>query len=148
MKSLVIGVSILIAGLGLHQYLRRASELQQLELIDRRQQLGTRFVNEIRQSDKEVGIPIENRDFTYRVHYNTAARLCFVRTEGGMSVPFGGGRILMTQVWDVNAGVGATAFAERGEPLSVGGKTKFYRGTEELPVDLDINKWFDRLMVE
>jgi hypothetical protein len=109
--------------------------------------MGVRFVQEIRKSDRETGIPVENREFTYRAHYSAAERKCFVMTEGGMTVPFVGGRVWLTQVWDVNAGVGATAFAEKAQPLSGKEHVRFYRGSESLPVNPDTAKWFDDLMV-
>jgi hypothetical protein len=146
MKSVAIGVLVIVAGLAVYQYVRHASELQQLELTDRCQQMGGRYAEEIRRGDKETGIPEENRDFTYRVHYNTAERKCFVLTEGAMTMPFG--RILMTQVWDVNKGVGGPIVAERGVPLAAGGIMTLYRGSEKLPVNLETNKWFANLMIE
>ena len=150
MKSLTIGIAIIVilAGLGVYQYVRRASDLQQLELTDRCQQMGTRFATEVKTSDKETAIPVENRDFTYRVHYNTIARKCFVLTEGSMTLPLGIGRTFMTQVWDVSLGVGAPAVAEKDVPLSAGSSLKLYRGREELPVNLETTRWFDSLMIE
>ncbi len=74
------------------------SDLQRLELTDRCQQMGTHFVEQIKQADKEIGIPTENRQFTYRSHYNTVERKCFVMTEGGMTMPFDGVRVILTQV--------------------------------------------------
>ena len=144
---MTIGIAfIAIAALCICQYVRRAAALQQLELTDRCQQKGTRFVNEIRESDKATGIPLENREFTARTHYNTAERKCFVTTEGGMSLPIVGGLIFLTQVWDVNAGVGAVAFAEKALPAKDG--TKFYRGQEELSDSPETRKWFDNLMTQ
>jgi hypothetical protein len=57
--------------------------------------MGARFADEIRKTDKEVGIPSENRSFTYRAHYNTVEQKCFVLTEGSMSVPFQGGTVFL-----------------------------------------------------
>ena len=158
MKSLAIWVAIIVVGLGVYQYLRGASDAGQLEMIDRCQQIGERFVKEIRATDKQVGIPAENRDFGYRSHYNKAERKCFVLTEGQMGVAVFGARLLSTQIWDVNAGVGATAVAERDIPLSTGTDaitrgilaegTTFYRGQEKLPAKPETIKWFENLMIQ
>ena len=57
-------------------------------------------------------------------------------------------RLQTTQVWDVNAGVGTKAFAEKDLPLSGGEGLTFYRGQEKLPRSPETSKWFDNLMIE
>jgi hypothetical protein len=110
--------------------------------------MGTRFVNQIREADQQGGIPVENRDFTSRAHYNNAARKCFVLTEGFMTMPFDFKRVLITQVWDVSAGVGSTAVAERDVPPSLGESVTYYSGKEKRAPTPETDKWFDSLMVD
>ena len=147
MKLLAAGIAIIVC-LAVYQYVRRASELQTLELADRCQVMGARFANEIKSSDKEIGVPAENRDFTHRVHYNAVERKCFVLTEGDMTMPLGIGRVTMTQIWDASGGVGSPVVAERDVPLTGRDAVKFYRGKEQVPTNPETNRWFENLMVE
>src|SRR5256885_2062638 len=93
MKAFAAGVVMALVALGAYGYLRHASEAQTLELVDRCQQMGTRFADEIKKTDRDSGIPVENRAFMHRAHYNTVEQKCFVLTEGMMSVPFETGHI-------------------------------------------------------
>lgn len=127
---------------------RRADAAVQLELADRCQQMGERFVREIRAGDERTGIPVENREFTSRSHYNTVEKKCLVLTEGSMTMPLGIGRVMMTQIWDAALGVGGPIVAERDVPFSLDGGIKFYRGKQEAPSTPATTRWFEELMTK
>lgn len=122
------------------------SESVDLELVDRCQQMGARFAEQIRHTDKQIGIPQANRDFTSRSHYNKQENRCLVLTEGAMTLPIQGGHVLLRQVWDVNLGVGSQAIAEFAVPLDGKDKPIIYRGKEKLDMSANAEQWFDELM--
>ena len=79
-------------------------------------------------------------------------------TEGEVGVPLFDARLFSTQIWDVDAGVGATAIAERDIPLSKGSDAitqkilsegvTFYQGEKKLPPTSATRQWFDNLMTQ
>jgi hypothetical protein len=142
------GRSVFRGLLGRSETAITSDDVRQLELDSTCQSMGERFARQIRQQDEQVGIPLENREFTYRSHYNRVEKRCFVLTEGTMSDPFGGGLIMLRQVWDMAAGVGAASYAEMATPVSGPHETHVYRGKDALTDSPDTRQWFERLMLD
>ena len=145
-----IGILVGLAGvavLGITNYLENTSGP---DSAYRCQEMGPRFVNEMRNRDFERGVPSDKLAYTYRSHYNFVEHKCFVRTDTRTVTPDGLGLKVtsINRVWDVAAGVGATPYAVESRTSSGREQQTLYQDSQNRPKDMDPEAWFKSLMTQ
>ena len=124
-----IGILVGLAGvalLGITYYLENTSAP---DWAYRCQEMGTRFVNEMRKRDRESSVPPDKLAYTYRSHYNFVEHKCFVRTDTRTVTPDGLKVTSIDMVWDVGAGVGAPPYAVESRESSGFDEVTTYQGS-------------------
>ena len=121
-----------------------------LELPSRCLQKGTSFIDEMKKRDREFGPPPDRREYTYRSHYNFAKHKCFVQTDSTIALPLDDRVEYLSQVWEVDAGILAEAYAGKSRRRSLIPNTDeltAYHTKEQRPQGRP-QEWFPALMTQ
>jgi hypothetical protein len=150
MKRLATSVVILmsvasVALLGVIHYLQNTSAP---EWAYRCQEMGSRFVNEMRKRDRGAGMPLAKLAYTHRLHYNFEKHKCLVRTDIRTVAADGVKSISISQIWDVAAGVGALPYAGESRSFSGFDDLIVYQDAPDRPKDMHFEEWFNSLMTQ
>jgi hypothetical protein len=147
-RTVLIVVLVVVVGvplLGTSYYLQ-STEVP--DLVYRCQKKGTQFVDEMRSRDRDNGVPLDERAYTYRSHYNFAKHRCFVRTDTRKVTSDGVKVTSINQIWDVEARVGAPPFAVESRSFSGFDELTSYQDSPDRPMNMRVEEWFKSLMTQ
>jgi hypothetical protein len=150
MKRLATSIGM-VAGLGAVAVLGTIAYLENTSPPDwayRCQEMGSRFVNELRMRERDSGVPPDQLAYTYRAHYNFAEHKCFVRTDT-RSVTADGLKVTsINRIWDVGGRVGAPPYAVETRSSSSVDELTGYQAPPAKPKNMNAEQWFKSLMTQ
>jgi hypothetical protein len=151
MKTLRVSISIVVgvltlALLGVTLFLQTSPP----DSAYRCAEMSRRFVDEMRKRDRESAVHPDRRASTYRSHYNFVEQKCFVQADTTIMV-LGDRRVTyLSQVWDVDAGIRATAYARKSREVSLipNSDELILYSSDHSPKNVPAEEWFTSLMAQ
>ena len=149
MKRLATSIGILVVLVGVALLgISYCPETSAPDSAYRCQEMGTRFVSDMRKRDRQSGVPPNKLAYTYRAHYNFAVDKCFVRTDTKTVTADGLKVTSISQIWDVGARVGAPPYATESRSFSGFDELILYQDSPSRPKNMSGEEWFKSLMTQ